>query len=54
VEEQGETEKMAAERQRVGKYVERKDMRDDGRGILYLPGGRDLRDKERKMKLNGE
>jgi hypothetical protein len=33
--------------------VEREDMRDDGRGILNLPGGRDLRDKERRMKLNG-
>jgi hypothetical protein len=34
--------------------VEREDMRDGGRGILILPGGRDLRDKERRMKLNGE
>jgi hypothetical protein len=29
----------------------REDIRDGGREILILPGGRDLRDRERRMKL---
>ncbi len=33
--------------------LEREDMRDGGRGILILPGGRDLMDRKRRMKLMG-
>ncbi len=57
-----DTRKWQRERRKRGKQrdkelentVGREDMSYGGRGILLLTGGRDMKERERRIKLNGE